>query len=135
MLDREKKLQAIGVLKYRYEFLQSKGFVMATPRHNAPDEDYIKHGAHVDGKFVLKWKCAACGKKYAANSFSVMRTHADGKCKMSDYFLKKTVQLSDPTRFVGECTCRIGAYIHLEKRIIIASEDDCPVHGFQEEDV
>ena len=78
--DQEKKFRNIGKLWATYEILQANGFVMSMPRRCLPDEDYIKHGAHVDGHFVLQWECAACGKKYAANSMSAMRIHSE-KCK------------------------------------------------------
>lgn len=80
LTGREQKFRNIGKMSATYYIVKNYGFVAAAFRHYAPDEDYIKHGAHVDGKFVLEWKCATCGKTYAANSFSAMRTHAN-KCK------------------------------------------------------
>lgn len=57
-----------------------------------------------------------------------------GECDTRIFYTKQ-VQASDPTRFVNGCTCQIGAIVQDSPdsaRIIIASEDDCSVHGFGE---
>lgn len=44
-----------------------------------------------------------------------------------DYWMH-VVRLSDPTRFVGDCTCRVAGVVG--ESVMIGGEDDCPVHGF-----
>lgn len=46
----------------------------------------------------------------------------------TDRYWKEKAREADPSRFIGDCTCQIGT-VH-EDRILIASEDDCPVHGY-----
>lgn len=63
---------------------------------------------------------------------SRLQWYADGHNKSRMRDLMERVMDSDPSRFVGGCTCRIGT-VEDGGRILVAGESDCPVHGFGKE--
>lgn len=74
-MTRDEKLIRVGVVRYRVTTARINGFIPSLFAHGDADADYIKHGATVDGKLVLEWKCATCGKKYQHNSTTYMIAH------------------------------------------------------------
>lgn len=87
------------------------------------------------GKLPTDWPGLRC-HRLANEGYLERRMHPEHAAayqfRIPFVIWQRVVQQTDPTRFVGNCTCRVACVVGT--KIFIGGEDDCPEHGFGPEE-